>query len=969
MRQVRHRYATSLLVASLVGLASPAASLAQRVVNIAFDPPPQPAVPLSIHEGDTYNAAAVRKSIEDLFATGRYSDIQVDSTNVEGGIELRFLTKNSWFIGHVGVESDFAEPPSPGQIISSARLELGTPFDEAQVIAAEENIRRLLASDGYSDSGVAHRLDYDNAFQQVRITFVIETGKRATYQKPAVTGDTTVLTEKQIDSATKWHKLLLPGYRGITQTRTRNGIDRVRLKYQNSDRLLATVTLDHLNPPAITVKPGPVVDVTASGAKVGRKQLKQHVPVFEEHTVDADLLSEGAQNLRDYFQARGYFEAGVDYRRTDEVDGKTVIEYLISLGRQHRFVKLDINGNKFFDQKTIRERMFLTPRSFESRRGRYSEAFERRDRETLEDLYRANGFRDVQVTSKVADNYRGKEGDIAVSFDIAEGPRYTVSSLLVFGTEKLNIDDTLQSLSSQRGQIFSEFNVAADRETVVRKYGENGFASTTFEWDAKPGAEPHTMDLRFTIHEGEQQFVRQIVATGLSTTKASLVNQQFSLNPGDPLSPSAMADTQRRLYDLGIFAQVNMAIQNADGVEDRKYILYDLEEARRYSITGGFGAEFARIGGANAVTDLSDPGGSPGVSPRVSLAITRLNFLGAGQTISFQSRLSTLQKRAAVSYFVPRLFDRPKLDANVSILYDDTSNTGTFRARRAEATAQLVQRRTKALTIFYRFNYRDVHVSNLNIDPLLLPRLAQSVRVGIASFNFVQDRRDDPTDPHKGVYNTLDLGVASRIFGSQTSFVRVLARNATYHRLGQKIILARETQFGVQPAFSIPANLDTTDPIPLPERFFGGGGGTQRGFPENQAGPRDTTTGFPLGGSALFFNNTELRFPLFGANVNGVLFEDAGNIYSSLSQMSIRVTQRDITDFNYMVHAAGFGVRYRTPVGPLRFDLAYSVNPPKYNGFPGSYADLVQCSTTRTCQASGQQISHFQFFFSIGQAF
>jgi outer membrane protein assembly factor BamA len=159
------------------------------------------------------------------------------------------------------------------------------------------------------------------------------------------------------------------------------------------------------------------------------------------------------------------------------------------------------------------------------------------------------------------------------------------------------------------------------------------------------------------------------------------------------------------------------------------------------------------------------------------------------------------------------------------------------------------------------------------------------------------------------------------------------------------------------------------DPIPLAERFFGGGGNTQRGFPENQAGPRDLLTGFPLGGSALFFNNTELRFPLYGANINGVLFEDAGNVYSSLGSISFRAKQRDLTDFNYMVHAAGFGLRYRTPIGPLRLDLAYSINPPKYNGFPGSYSQLVQCSAAGTCQASLQQISHFQFFFSIGQAF
>jgi len=351
------------------------------------------------------------------------------------------------------------------------------------------------------------------------------------------------------------------------------------------------------------------------------------------------------------------------------------------------------------------------------------------------------------------------------------------------------------------------------------------------------------------------------------------------------------------------------------------------------------------------------------------MAVSRLNLFGRGQTLTLQGVLSTLQKRVALNYFVPKIFNMPKLDATFSLLYDDTYDVRTFQSKREEATVKLTQHVSKPITIFYDFSYRQVGVGDLKINPLLLPQLAQSVRVGIAEINLIQDRRDDPLDPHKGIYNTLDVGLATKVFGSQTSFARILGRNATYYRLGEKLVFARETQVGVQPAFSIPSNSEAGDPIPLAERFFGGGGNTQRGFPENQAGPRDLLTGFPLGGSALFFNNTELRFPLYGANINGVLFEDAGNIYSSLGSISFRVDQRNPGDFDYMVHAVGFGVRYRTPIGPLRLDLAYSINPPRYNGFPGDYAQLVQCSAAGTCQASLQQISHFQFFFSIGQAF
>jgi outer membrane protein assembly complex protein YaeT len=974
----------SVVLASIAPLAWAQARFeGQPVVRIVYDPSPQPIAAeelealLPLKRDQAYQAGVIRASIERLFATGRYQDIQVDTTQVAGGVAVRFITKGRWFIGHVAVDSDVAEPPSEGQMASAARLDLGLPFDEDALPEAENKIRRLLTDNGYFDPAVSHRLSYDADFQQVNIAFVVRTGRRARYAAPRISGDTSVVSAEEMTRASQWRRFLLPGYRGITQTRTRSGIDHIRLKYETANRLLATVTLEGIEPgadnksgtPEIKVEPGPVVEIKARGAKTSRNVLKQNVPIFEEHTVDADLLSEGSTNLRDYFQSRGYFDVDVEYRQQQADAGKTEIVYEVNLGIRHRFVHLGISGNRYFDDRTIRERLFLLPSTFAVRRGRYSEALRHRDERTIEDLYRSNGFRDVKVTSEVKDDFNGRKGDEAVFFKVAEGPQYRIAHLFVAGPARLDITGTIASLSSQAGQPFSEFNIAVDRETIIQKYGDSGFADAAFEWDSRPGPDPNTVDLTFTIREGEQQFVRQVVTTGLRTTKPRIVNKQLQLNPGDPLSPSAMADTQRKLYDLGIFSQVDMAVQNPDGDEDHRYVLYDLEEARRYTVTGGVGAEFARIGGSNAITDLSNPGGAPGVSPRLELDVTRLNFLGVGQTVSFQSRLSTLQKRASISYFVPRIFSWPKFDATFSILYDDTNEVRTFQSIRREAAGQIVQHYSKAVTMFYRFNYRAVGVSDLKIDPLLLPLLAQSVRVGVASFNLVQDRRDDPTDPHKGVYNTLDVGLATRLFGSQTSFVRVLGRNATYYRLGEKLILARETQFGWQPAFRIPSNSDPTDAIPLPERFFGGGGNTQRGFPENQAGPRDPLTGFPLGGSALFFNNTELRFPLYGANVNGVLFEDAGNVYSSLSKLSFRTDQHGLADFNYMEHAAGFGVRYRTPVGPVRFDLAYSINPPKYNGFPGSYTQLLQCSISNTCQASVQQISHFQFFFSIGQAF
>src|SRR6185369_12955813 len=137
--------------------------------------------------------------------------------------------------------------------------------------------------------------------------------------------------------------------------------------------------------------------------------------------------------------------------------------------------------------------------------------------------------------------------------------------------------------------------------------------------------------------------------------------------------------------------------------------------------------------------------------------------------------------------------------------------------------------------------------------------------------------------------------------------VRLLLRNSYYKRIHGDWILASNTEFGTIAPFGVPSDTTKFLYVPIAERFFGGGSTSHRGFPDNQAGLRDPTTGFPLGGNALLFHTTEARFPFIGDNIQGVLFHDMGNVYSGFRSISFRVHQNDLKDFDYMVHAAGFG--------------------------------------------------------------
>ncbi|MGH9557769.1 MAG: BamA/TamA family outer membrane protein, partial [Bryobacteraceae bacterium] len=299
------------------------------------------------------------------------------------------------------------------------------------------------------------------------------------------------------------------------------------------------------------------------------------------------------------------------------------------------------------------------------------------------------------------------------------------------------------------------------------------------------------------------------------------------------------------------------------------------------------------------------------------------------------------------------------LTLTLSGLFDNSRDIRTFAARRYEGSVQLAERLSRANSVQYRLSFRRVTITDLVISPELIPLLSQPERVGMASTTFIQDRRDDPINSHRGIYNTIDAGVALRQLGSKTEFTRLLMRNSTYHPIGRDVVIARTFQFGWIQPFNSAAN------IPLAERFFSGGATSNRAFPENQAGPRDLETGFPLGGSALLMSSTELRFPLFGDNVGGVLFHDMGNVYSSVQNISFAFDQRNRQDFDYMVQAIGFGIRYRTPIGPVRVDFSLSPNPPRFYGFQGTFDQLLAGQGTLT----NQRINAFQFHFSLGQTF
>jgi len=968
--------------------------------------------------GQPLDRDQVRDSLRTLYATGRFADIEAEVTPSGDEVVLTLTTSPNFFIGAVDVEG--APPkPTPNQIINAAKLQLGELYTQDKLNRALENIRQLMQEDGYYRARVTAESSKNLPTQQVGVLFHVTVGEQARVGEVKVTGSSKLSTDDVESIAHLSH-----GDR-VTSARVRSALQRLRKRFQKQNRVLAQVSSEQEYRPetntvdfSFQIDPGPVVVIYAHGFHISKGVMKKEIPVYEENAVDDDLLNEGQRNLLEYLQTRGHFDAKVEIRKASDPQTLRVI-YQIDPGPLHKLVLVEITGNKeFLDTAKLKSYLQIQPATRFVSRGRFSGALLDSDVATLTGLYRANGFRQVRIESKVDDNYRGVQNRLAVHIQIDEGPRTRLGQVEVVGNQRMPTD-ALPELSTQPGQPYSEQELASDRERILNFYFNSGFPNATLEITPKASPQPNQEDVTFTIDEGERFTVNQVMVAGTEHTRDYVVDREIQVRGGQPLSQQDLLDTQTRLYNLGIFSQVDTGVQNPEGTDPQKNVLVQVQEAKRYTFTYGGGLEFE----TGLPAGSSSPTGSTGVSPRVEFDVTRLNLFGRDQTLAFQSHVGRLQQRGLISYTIPKLFDNDKYKLIYTVFYDNSLDVATFTSERLEGKIDLRQQIGSAGTepgsrrgpssITYRLEFRRVEARDFakTFSPGEISLLSLPARVGGPGFTFIRDKRDNPLESTEGNYFTLDGFAASSWFSAQADFGRALAQNSTYQAFGGKgrarhqFVFARSTSIGLQQPFkdtkvlppgSCPLN-SAGEPtcvdirtIPLPEQFFAGGGNSHRGFGLNQAGPRDPDSGYPLGGTALFVNSLELRFPetslpYLGEGFEFAVFHDMGNVFTAQHDMLkglLRwhqanpqpclgttgaanqqcLTQFDNTGYDYTSHAVGVGVRYRTPLGPLRFDFGYNLNPTAY------FKSIGQTGSNVTLYET-QRLPHFNVFFSIGQPF
>ncbi len=943
---------------------------------------------LTAQPGQPFSMEKESASLRELFRSGRYADLRAELSDVPGGVRLDFVVRQNFYVNRVQIEG-LREPPSEALALSSLRLNLGDTFRESDMKDAVDRLRQTLEDDGQYQAMITYETTPHPDTLQMDIMVRVTPGPRARI------GAITIENQTQFSDAELRGRLKLKQGSEITSDRLNRAADRVRKWMADKNYLGARVTLhrgafdasSNRVPLEFTIYAGLEVRVAVEGAKVPMRTLRRLVPIYQEGAVDEDLLQEGRRALREYFERQGYFEVKVSYTSSEssaEEKGKTVqrpartVTYHVDRGDLHRLVGVAFTGNHYFSSDLLAGRLKIQPAAYASP-GRYSSALLDDDVASIRTLYDANGFHEVEVHSQLTDNYQDHQGDLFVRFEIKEGQQTRVADITIEGNKQLSMDELLGVIGSSAGQPYSEFNVSSDRDNILALYYDQGFSEARFSADvenvapAKPAESPRVR-LTYHITEGPQVRVARVLLSGYEHTRPGVISREVGIRAGEPLSEGAVVETQRKLYNLGIFSRVTVAPQNPEGASTEKTIVVMVDEAKRYTVAYGLGLEVQRLGSGPTSTAIN-------FAPRITLELTKANLTGRADSLSFKVRASTIQGRALLTYTAPNYFASPNFSLQLSAYYESARDVQTFDSRRAEGSVRLAQKLSSTSSLLYRYAFRHVIASNLKIAPELIPLYSQNTEVSEFGVAWLRDRRNSVTDASRGDFENVDVSLAMKSIGSSANFARIYLQNSTYHPIGRRLVFARSTRFGIQTPYGNSISGD----IPLPERFFAGGGTSLRGFGLNQAGPRDPITGFPIGGQAMLVFNQDLRFPmhlpLIGDRLGGALFYDAGNVFSSVRQISLRSapplpvlgpatgangqpTTVCLTncgnELNYFSHTVGFEIRYGTPIGPVALDLGYQLNPARF---------LVPTTVNGNPGMGLSRLPAFQFFINLGTTF
>ncbi|MCD6192671.1 MAG: outer membrane protein assembly factor BamA [Candidatus Aminicenantes bacterium] len=845
----------------------------------------QDLIPLQI--GEKVTPRKISEAVKSLYQTKLFSDIEVIE---RGRGNYIFRLARIKIVRHLII---YGKKEIPFRLVRSRvySLQEGAPFFTDLLPKVLEEIRQALKEEGYFEPQIDFLVDEDPVNQAVDLLFRVRSYKR--YRIKSIHFSATApLGEEEVKKSLK----VKEGQIYVPANLQKELEELKQLYYEQGFRRVETKVEKIIFKPdsseveiVIGIFPKEKMEISIKGYDIPLSMIK---PLWGSNVFEEWALAEGEAKIIQYLRKKGYLFASVSSKIERRGDILRVI-YDITPGSKFRIGNIVFKGISYFSTEELKKqleiqsnlpflqeidgaRLFQLPREIKL-------------------FYMIYGFPETQVNL----NFERHGRKITPIYYINEGPQQVVADIIFEGNKSFTPAELKAEIVSRKGGPFFRPNIQKDIEKLDAFYANHGFRGTKISAEVREKDENQFI-IRFKIKEGQVVRVKKIVITGAKITRQRVILRELRIQEGDIADAARIRLTKSRLEKLGIFSEVRLEEQPIDQGEIN--LIINLREGERNYMGLGLGLETKEGPKAlelwNAV-----------IRPRGTAEFIRSNVLGTGAQLSLVGQLSLKETRGVLSWEQPYFFGLPMQTYLNAWLEREERRSYAYDRRGISLTT--IRNLTKPEDFVILFTLRlartslyKLFVAESEVDRQHFPFSTTSV-----SGSFVWDRRDDAFNPTRGFFLSSSLEWAYPLFNAESNFQKVFSKFQYYYSLSLP-----------QLTFSATARLGLgRGRIPIHERFFGGGSHSFRGTEFDELGPKDPESGNPVGGKALFILNLEMTFPLISElrYLQGAVFYDSGRVFQERRQFNPLEFQ----------HALGLGLRYKTPLGPVRFEIGWNLNP------------------------------------------
>jgi outer membrane protein assembly complex protein YaeT len=845
---------------------------------------------IAVRPGELFSLNKINYSIKQIYKTGLFADVQVLKRGSDR-IELTFMLTSqpvSRSVHFIGVDS-VPRRRLENKVYS---LRQGSPYTEERLEKAREELTRALLEEGIFDPDIRGYTEKIPQTTQVDVFFDIQSTRTYSVRDIQFSGSVLFPTEKLLQEMDT-----RGGRRYIPSDLTRD-IQRLQELYFAEDYRRAEVRLqkqefDETNSDVILtleIIPHERIVVHVTGAKVPLDLIK---PIWAAEIFEEWGLDEGEAKIIAHLRKKGYLFASVA-SRIERLENEIHVIHKVSPGQKVGIENIEFQDLSYFTPERLKAELGIEDNLPFISRMDGARLFELPLE--IEFLYQIQGFPEAEVLLQ----FEWQGNNVKPIFYIDEGRQETVARLTFKGADLFSPPELLSRISSAPDGPFYQPTIQQDIEKLLNFYRNQGVRGTDIR-AAVEMLEEDRFAVEFQIQEGKRVVIQEIVISGHQVTRLSTITRELRISRGELARYEAIRESKRRLESLGIFSEVR--IEEIQLSPESMNLFIRLNEGQRNYLSAGLGLETA------TATESVDVWNED-VRLRGTGEVMRGNLFGTAAQLSLVGQLSIRERRAVASWQQPYFFRVP-MKTYLSAWWEREERT-SFQYERQGISLSGIRAfgGNRDWTLITGLRYARTKLLELEIEENEIDRQFFPYSTTSLEASVIRDRRDDPFNPTQGYFFSTALEWAYPLFDVESDFLKLFAKYQHYIPIRQDLWFSITSRLGLG-----------SGRMPIPERFFAGGSNSFRGTRYDRLGPEDPLSGKPVGGKALFLVNFELVIPIFPQlqYLNAVLFYDKGNVFARRAEFSIRS----------LADAVGIGLRYRTPLGPVRLELGWNPGAPQ----------------------------------------